>query len=63
MTTERLAYTVAEVARMLGVPQSTVRTWAGDGTITTLRIGRRVLIPASTLSALVERNTARGRLA
>lgn len=40
----RLTYSVAEVAAMTGVPDTTVRGWIDGGEIAATRIGGRVLI-------------------
>lgn len=63
---ERLAYSVAEVAEMLGLPESTVRTWTAAGVLPSYRIherGRRgrVLIPRDAFHELLERSRVGGR--
>lgn len=45
--------TVAEVAAMLKLNQQTVRNWIDQGTLSALRIGRRVRIRRSDLDRLL----------
>ena len=64
--TERLAWTIAEVAAMLGVPKSTVRTWTETGVLACYRIHQtgkrgRVLVPASAVDRLLEESFSGGR--
>jgi excisionase family DNA binding protein len=49
---------VADAARVLGVSASTVGSLASKGTIPSLRIGKRVLLPVKALEESIE-----GRLA
>lgn len=49
---QRLAYSVTEVSQALGVPVATVRGWIRSREIASLRIGRRVLVPATELDRL-----------
>ena len=49
----RLAYTVPEVARMLGMPTSTVYTNVRRGVIPSRKIGRWVRIPADWLERFI----------
>ena len=51
---ERLAYTVPEAARALGVHSNTVRNWIMEGRIRITRIGRLVRIPSQELHRLVQ---------
>ena len=46
---DRLTITVPEVARLLGVSRMTAYAAVRDGTIPSLRIGRRVLISRAAL--------------
>ena len=48
-------YSVGEVADCLGVSERLVRSEIAKGTIRVVRLGRRVLIPASSISELVHR--------
>ncbi len=62
----RVAYTVAEVAAMLGVPRSTVRGWTEMGVLPVYRIGLagkrgRVLIPVDAFEELLLRSRFGGR--
>ena len=45
----RLAYTVSEVAERLGIKPRTVYAWAEHGQLPTIRVGKRVLVPAAAL--------------
>ncbi len=49
------AFSIAEVAKRLGVHQRTVWRYARYGLIRSVRFGRRRLIPARELAALLER--------
>lgn len=56
----RRTWTVAEVAWMLGVPKSTVRTWTETGVLPVIRIHEtgkrgRVLIPRDGLEQTLAR--------
>jgi excisionase family DNA binding protein len=45
--------TVTEVAKMLGVPTSTVHHWAREGTIPSRKIGRRRIFIRQKIEALL----------
>jgi excisionase family DNA binding protein len=49
----RVAYSMSEAAASLGVSLSTVKNLIAQGRLKTARIGRRVLIPASSLESLL----------
>lgn len=51
---ERLAYSLGEVARLLGLGRNTAYQAAQSGEIPTIRIGRRRLVPAVALQRLLE---------
>jgi len=51
--TEKRTYTVAEVVEILGVSRITVLRRIKDGTIPSIRLGRRVLIPAEYVDELL----------
>ncbi|MER3480881.1 MAG: DNA-binding protein [Meiothermus sp.] len=53
--TERRTYTVAEVVEILGVSRITVLRRVRDGTIPSIRLGRRVLIPAEYVDELLKK--------
>ncbi len=53
---------VAEAEAQTGVSRWTWRRWAYDGKITSVKLGKRLLIPASEIERLVTDNT-RPRLA
>jgi excisionase family DNA binding protein len=57
---ERLTLTVPEVARLLGVSRMTAYTAVREGTIPSIRIGRRVLIPRAALYRLLAKADAAG---
>lgn len=50
----RAGYTPKELARMLGVPSSTVYTSIRRGKIPSNRIGRRIVVPAEWLERFLE---------
>lgn len=49
----RDAYSVAEVARRLGVAELTVRRQISAGKLPSIRLGDRVLVPADYLDRLL----------
>lgn len=51
---QRLTLSIAEVAGVLGLSERFVRSLVANGEISSIRIGRRVLIPAASLQRLVE---------
>jgi excisionase family DNA binding protein len=51
---ERRAHTPAGVAEMFTVSEATIRRRIADGTIRTIRLGRRVLVPGTELDRLAE---------
>jgi excisionase family DNA binding protein len=55
---EPLLISVADAARVLGLSTSTIGSLAATGTIPSLRIGKRVLLPVKALEEWIE-----GRLA
>lgn len=52
-TTERLAYSVAEAAILLGCSERSLRTWIKAGKISKKKVGARVFIPAAALEAFL----------
>ena len=56
---ERLTYRVSEVARLTGLPKSTLYGLLRNGTLESIQIGRDVLVPADELEAFLERNRRR----
>lgn len=53
---EPLLISVADAARVLGLSTSTVGSLAAKGTIPSLRIGKRVLMPVKALEEWIERS-------
>lgn len=53
-TIERIAYSIAETARLLGCSERSLRTWIKAGKIHVLKIGARVFIPKMTLRKLLD---------
>ena len=51
---ERLVLTVDEVARRLRISRSTAFKRCNDGSIGSVRIGRRILVPVHRLNALLD---------
>ncbi|MHB9004981.1 MAG: helix-turn-helix domain-containing protein [Coriobacteriia bacterium] len=54
LTVERKFYSVDETASMLGCTEVTIRRWVMDGTIGSVKIGGRRLIPAKIIEELIE---------
>jgi excisionase family DNA binding protein len=48
---------VAEAEARTGVSRWTWRRWAYDGKVSSVKLGRRLLIPASEITRLVAANT------
>jgi excisionase family DNA binding protein len=48
---------VAEAESMTGVSRWTWRRWAYDGKIASVKLGKRLVIPASEIERLVAENT------
>jgi excisionase family DNA binding protein len=48
---------VAEAESMTGVSRWTWRRWAYDGKITSVKLGKRLVIPSSEIERLVAQNT------
>jgi excisionase family DNA binding protein len=60
-TEGRLAYSVPEAAKALGIGESTLWRWIRDGAVTAAKIGPnggRTIISAETLKALVSGKAA-----
>ena len=53
-TIETAVYTVAEVARLLGLSRSNTYARTRDGSIPSVRIGSRILVPKKALERLLE---------
>jgi excisionase family DNA binding protein len=53
--TERKFFTIAETAEILRVSRMTVNRRLRDGTIKKIKIGKRVLIPASFFVSLIKK--------
>lgn len=51
----RLAYTIPDACAAIGVSRSMLYELIGAGEIRTIKIGTRTLVPASELSAFIER--------
>lgn len=50
---ERLAYSVADAARVTGLGRTTLYALMADGTLPSRKIGKRRLIPAASLMRLI----------
>lgn len=48
---------VAEVEALTGVSRWTWRRWAYDGKVSSVKLGKRLLIPSSEITRLVSENT------
>jgi len=53
----RIAYSVSEVAEMLGKSKSTIWKYLAEGHLTRHKLGGSTLIPAEEVDALGRRNT------
>ena len=53
-STERLTYSVEEAATLLGISRSLAYEAARSGDLPTIRIGRRILVPATALQRLID---------
>lgn len=53
-TAPRIAYAVPESARMLGISRRGLYRLIEDGTLRTVTLGRRRLVPADELSRLIQ---------
>jgi excisionase family DNA binding protein len=49
----RATMDLPEVAAVLGCSRSSVYRWAANGTLPTIRLGRRVLVPRAAVEALL----------
>ena len=56
--TEKLSYSIAAAAAATDLSRSTIYNLVGEGRLRLTRIGRRSVIPASSLRALVEGEAA-----
>jgi len=57
---ERLAVSVPEAARMLGISQAALYNHVRAGLIPHVRIGRRIVIPLKALEAWMEKQAQTG---
>jgi len=57
---ERLTYSIYEVAKTLGISSRTVHTIIKRGDLGHMRVGQRVLIPATMLRQFIEQRTSGG---
>ena len=53
MPMDRLAVTIAEASRMTSLSRGTIRNYAREGRIKVFKVGRRTIVPISTLQNLV----------
>lgn len=56
---QKLAFSIAETARALGVSSRTVHDYVKNGSIAHFRMGTWLLIPTDELKAFIERRTQR----
>ena len=59
-TSERLTYTVDEIAALLGISRGTAYEGIRTGQIPSIRISRRILIPRRAIESLLGRDTQDG---
>jgi excisionase family DNA binding protein len=50
---DRLAVTVSEAARLTSLSRGTIRSYARNGRIKVVKVGRRTIVPIATLHNLV----------
>lgn len=50
----RLSYSVAEASHVTGIGRTTLYKLMGDGSLASVKIGNRRLIPASALQAILQ---------
>ena len=59
---ERETLNLPELAVRLGVSRTSIYRWAKDGTLPTIRLGRRLLVPRAALEELLDpRSTAQNQ--
>jgi excisionase family DNA binding protein len=58
---ERLLLSPKEAARMLAVGRNQLYEWVHDGTLPSLRVGRRILIPVVALERFAEHVAENGK--
>lgn len=56
-TVEAKLYGVQEAQELTGISRWTWRRWAYDGRVASVKLGKRLLIPASEIQRLVAQNT------
>jgi excisionase family DNA binding protein len=54
--TQRLTVSVEEAGRILGISRGAAYARAGDGSLPTIRLGKRLLVPKSALDKLFNVN-------
>jgi excisionase family DNA binding protein len=55
---ERLAFSVAETAILLGIGKTKTRELIASGELGSIRTGRRLLVPRSEIEAYIDRRLA-----
>ena len=55
---ERDTYDLPQVAARLGVSRTSIYRWAKDGTLPTIRLGRRLLVPRAVVEELLHPHRA-----
>jgi len=58
---KRLAVSVDEAAKLLGVSPFTIRNYVASGRLRAVRVGRRVLVPMEVLEKVMVEGVSRGR--
>lgn len=53
ISTDRLAVSVPEAARLTSLSRGTIRNYARIGRIKVIKVGRRTIVPIATLQDLV----------
>jgi excisionase family DNA binding protein len=52
--TQRLTVSVEEAGRLLGISRGAAYARAGDGSLPTVRLGKRLLVPKSALQKMLQ---------
>jgi excisionase family DNA binding protein len=52
--TQRLTVSVEEAGRILGISRGAAYARAGDGSLPTVRLGKRLLVPKSALQKMLQ---------
>ncbi|WP_182354208.1 helix-turn-helix domain-containing protein [Flaviflexus huanghaiensis] len=54
----RALYSISEAALMLGISERALREWHYAKRIKTVKLGRRVMVPATTIATIIDEGVA-----